>query len=229
MTRRNRKCRKAAHRRKADASGCVNKENTNFSNIFCCKEMQNFRIKTTGPTARGCQLNARALSVMLESGPSEPKRKQPRSRKKNKSPPHEDWFENNRMQNFPKTKISSIAFFIPLDSCLAEEKSMDFNDVLYYNSTSSAMLIQYQNEQSMIALYHIPLVPGPQIKYRTSSESSANSEDSVVCFAYDIEEDSLRNYCQDVRLNGLCLLLRLNLVSDYIATIGFAEIWPTLR
>lgn len=189
MKRRNKKFRKTSLRGMSDSSN--NKENT-FKEVF----FSNFRIITREPSTHSCELNNRTRKNkrkpkdMEESADKQIQRYQ---KKYNKSPSG-DWYENNRNLTFPTVKVSSISFFIPLNTCVEYDSfsCINFsNSFLFYKSNNCTVISRYQSERKYYN-FKENRIPFLQIKQRSSSESSGNSEDSVVCFETDNElsEDS---------------------------------------
>ncbi len=191
MRRRSRKQRKTAHRRLGETPRPG--EENRFGNSFaCCRgDVQNCKIKVKEPHIRGGGTNPTDVRIVqtleILVGPSNGKQSHRLRKKKNKSP-NVDWYENNQNLTFPSTTITSIAFFIPLSKCvhgLAFESTLKWNDLLYYGTNTSAMIQQYHSERRKKKCYNSCAIPRHPVKCRSSSESSANSEDSVVCFESD--------------------------------------------
>lgn len=192
MRKKSKTCRKATHRRMSDLPS-NNKENS-FSSVFCSKgEIQDFRTKVSEPITRGSHFEtASVINGTSKSSASQEKicgSKQPKRsrRRRNNKSPHLEWYECNGNLTFPTSKCSSIAFFIPLNSQNANnvEETIKWNDFYFYESNTTAMISRYRAEKKKKKLLRDPnFVPESKPKYRSSSESSANSDDSVI-FAND--------------------------------------------
>lgn len=193
MRKKSKTCRKATHRRMGDVAA-NNKENS-FSSVFCSKgEIQDFRTKASEPVTRGSHYETASPTCgASKSGANQEKKiccksrqaKRSRRRRNNKSPPFE-WPECNPNLTLPTAKFSSVAFFVPLNSKNADQnaKIISWNDLYFYESNTTAMISRYQAEQKKKLLRDSNLIPESKPKYRSSSESSANSDDSVI-FAND--------------------------------------------
>lgn len=192
MRKKSKTCRKATHRRMGEAAA-NNKENS-FSSLFCSKgDIQDFRTKTCEPATRGSLETASPSRGTNKSGAGQEKKiyskskqtKRSRRRRNNKSPPFE-WPDCNANIAFPTSKYSSIAFFVPLNSKNADRnaKIMEWNDLYFYESNTTAMISRYQAKRKKKLLRDSNFIPESKPKYRSSSESSANSDDSVI-FAND--------------------------------------------
>lgn len=178
MRRRSKKCRKTALRALGDAPS-ANKENS-FSSIFCRKDVHNFRNKTSEPATRSCSLSKKTMKNT--------KKEEDRSIKKQMQCASN---ENNSSITllFTSCKISSVAFFIPLNGypCNHEkndssQKIIDWNNLLVYGCSSAAIFSHQPDQMNKIYYYKPTVLPDLRLKYRTTSESSTNSEDSFICF-----------------------------------------------
>lgn len=192
MRKKSKTCRKATHRRMGEAA--VNNKENSFSSLFCSKgEIQDFRTKMCEPVTRGSVETASPSRGTNKCAAGQEKKicckskqtKRSRRRRNNKSPPFE-WPDCNPNLTFPNSKYSSIAFFVPLNSKNADKnaKIIEWNDFYIYESNTTAMISRYQAEQKKKLLCDSNFIPESKPKYRSSSESSANSDDSVI-FAND--------------------------------------------
>lgn len=188
MRRRNRKHRKPVHQ-ETDNRSVVTKGNSP-DNTMCRRGSINpyFTAKISPPIPN-CQ-----FSLIIKEKPVKKERqnkdsKTHRKHKNKKTPVAAGWYENNFFMSFPNTKMSSVAFFIPLKDCICDFNDngdinhlMDWNSLLFYESNSSSMISNYNlkrksstPEKSMVSEFR---------KGRSSSESSVNSEDSFICFEF---------------------------------------------
>lgn len=188
MRRRNRKHRKSIHQ-ESQPRTIVTKAG-NADDLSCNRNLRHFSAKSEPISSS--QFN---LIVKNKKTPKNNAKIKERSNGKHSKEPN--WLENNLFVSFPSSKMSSVAYFIPLKDYYCDisvndlSNFMDWNQFVYYGSNSSSMISHYNNKRKNSKQDKSMVLEFPQLrKSRSSSESSINSDDSFICFEFTEEYDT---------------------------------------
>lgn len=199
MRRRNRKHRKSIHQE--TSSRTIVPKAGNADDISCNRNLRCFGAKSE-------PISSSQFNFMVKNKKSRKNNSKKQDKRNGKNIKEAtDWLENNIFVSFPSAKMTSVAFFIPLEGYCCEfndndlNNFMDWNRLLFYGSSSSSMISHYNNNRKNSTQGKSMVSEFPQLrKSRSSSESSINSDDSFICFefadCYD-DEDEIQ-YTEDI-------------------------------